>query len=232
MENKKVYGYCRISTSRQNIDRQVRNILEASEDVIIVQEIFTGTKIEGRKELEKLLIKVKEGDTIIFDSVSRFSRDSKEGFALYQDLYKKGINLEFIKEPHINTSVFKQASENQIKKLGTKEDILIDAINQYLLEIVKEQIKIAFNQTEKEVKDLQQRTKEGIQTAKINGKRVGRQIGDKPIYKKTLEAKEQILKHSTDFGGTLKDLEVIKLTGIGKTTYYRIKKELQKNKEI
>ena len=51
----KLYGYCRISTRKQNMERQVRNILAVFPDAIIIREIYTGTKFQGRKELEKLL---------------------------------------------------------------------------------------------------------------------------------------------------------------------------------
>ena len=50
-----IYGYCRISTPTQNIDRQIRNIKAAFPDAHIVQEVYTGTKYQGRKELDKLL---------------------------------------------------------------------------------------------------------------------------------------------------------------------------------
>ena len=89
----KLYGYCRISTRKQNIERQVRNILAVFPDAIIIQEIYTGTKFQGRKELEKLLKIVQTGDTIIFDSVSRMSRNADEGFQLYEGLFRKGIHL-------------------------------------------------------------------------------------------------------------------------------------------
>ena len=52
----KIYGYCRISRKTQSIDRQVRNIRAAYPDAVILQESFTGTKVEGRKEFEKLLM--------------------------------------------------------------------------------------------------------------------------------------------------------------------------------
>lgn len=71
------YGYCRISTGRQNMERQERNIKAAFPDAVVVKEVYTGTKFQGRKELEKLLERVQSGDTIIFDSVSRMSRDSE-----------------------------------------------------------------------------------------------------------------------------------------------------------
>ena len=68
-----IYGYCRISTPRQNLERQVRNIRNNYTDAVIVREIYTGTKVQGRKEFTKLLKKVAKGDTLVFDSVSRMS---------------------------------------------------------------------------------------------------------------------------------------------------------------
>ena len=77
-----IYGYVRVSTDKQNIDRQIRNILAVDASAKIYQEIFTGTKTTGRHEFQKLLNKVQSGDTIIFDSVSRMSRNASEGFEL------------------------------------------------------------------------------------------------------------------------------------------------------
>lgn len=183
------YGYCRVSTQKQNIERQVRNIKNNYDDAVIVQEAYTGTKVEGRKEFNKLLKTVKPGDTIIFDSVSRMSRNAEEGFELYQELFNKGIELIFIKEPHINTETYKKALTNNIKLTGTNVDFILEGVNKYLLALAKEQIKLAFEQSEKEVKDLQQRTKEGIETARLNGKQIGRQEGTKVTTKKSIEAK-------------------------------------------
>ena len=131
-----VYGYCRISTSRQNIDRQIRNIQSAYPDAVIIQEVYTGTKSEGRTQWENLLRTVKPGNTIIFDSVSRMSRNAAEGFETYQELYNKGIELVFLKEPHINTATYKRALSNNISMTGTKTDIILKAINEYLMELV------------------------------------------------------------------------------------------------
>ena len=103
----KVYGYCRISTPKQSIDRQIRNIKKMYPGAFIIQEVYTGTKFQGRKELDKLLKILKQGDTVVFDEVSRMSRNAEEGFTLYKELYEKNINLVFIKEPHINTDTYK-----------------------------------------------------------------------------------------------------------------------------
>lgn len=222
----KIYGYCRISTSKQSIERQHRNILSEYPSVIIVDEVFTGTKIEGRKEFNKLLKQVKTGDTIVFDSVSRMSRNENEGFALYEELFNKGIELVFLKEPYINTETYKNTLNNNIPMTGTEADILLKAMKEYLMAIAKKQIKIAFNQSEKEVKDLHQRTKEGIETARLNGKQIGQKRGAKLVVKKSIQAKNDIIKYSKDFQGNLKDVEVMKLTGLARNTYYKYKKEI------
>ncbi|MBQ8617042.1 MAG: recombinase family protein [Clostridia bacterium] len=222
----KTWGYCRVSTEKQNIERQVRNIYAAYPTATIFREKYTGTRIEGRKKWEQLQKAIKPGDTIVFDSVSRMSRDSEEGFAEYQRLYNAGVHLVFLKEPHINTDTFRKALNNHIAMTGTKTDIILQAINEYLMELAKEQIYIAFSQAEKEVQDLHQRTREGMQTARINGKQIGQMQGAKLITQKSIRAKEEILKHSKSFGGSLNDLDCIKLAGVAKNTFYKYKREL------
>ena len=220
-----LYGYCRISKAKQSIDRQIRNIKAAYPEAFIVQEVFTRTRLD-RPEWKKLLKKIHAGDTIVFDSVSRMSGNAIDGFAAYEELYNKGINLIFIKEPHINTATYKQALENNIKLTGSNVDYILEGVNKYLMALAKEQIRLAFEQSEKEVEDLHQRTREGIQTARLNGKQIGQRQGVKLTTKKSIAAKEIIQKHSKDFGGTLADTEVMKLAGIARNTYYKYKREL------
>lgn len=220
------YGYARISTAKQNIERQIRNIKQSYPDAHIVKEVFTGTKIQSRKELDKLLKQVKEGDKIIFDSVSRMSRNAEDGFKLYEDLYHKGIDLVFLKEPHINTATYKNALESNIEMTGTNVDFILEGINKYLMTLAKEQIRLAFGQAEKEVQDLHQRTKEGIETARLNGKQIGQKQGAKLIVKKAAPAKEQIRKYNKDFGGQLTNQETWELIGISKMTFYKYKREI------
>lgn len=230
----KQYGYCRISTHKQNIERQERNIKAAYPNAVLVSESFTGTKLDGRDKFEKLLRNVKAGDTIIFDSVSRMSRDAEEGFALYSRLHAQGVELVFLKEPQINTATYQQAAENQISGIRTGDsmaDELVEgitaAVNRYMLRLAERQIQLAFEQAEKEVQDLHQRTKEGIETARLNGKQIGQQPGRKLNVKKAIAAKEVIRKHSKDFGGSLTDAELMKQTGICRNTFYKYKKEIK-----
>lgn len=231
----KEYGYCRISTPQQSIDRQERNIQAKYPNAHICKEAYTGTKIEGRKELDKILKIVKPGDTIIFDSVSRMSRDAAGGVALYEQLFNKGVELVFLKEPHINTATYREALQKQIDVTVNTGDTatdtfintIIEALKRFQMDLAKKQIELAFAQAEKEVKDLHQRTAEGIQTARLNGKQIGRKQGDKLNVKKKAPAMEQIRKYSKDFNGTLKDTEVMQLVGLARNTYYKYKAELK-----
>lgn len=228
----KQYGYCRISTAQQSIDRQIRNIKKEYPDAIIVQEIYTGTKFQGRKELEKILKQVKPGDTIIFDSVSRMSRDAAEGFEIYQQLFNEGVELIFLKEPHINSATYRKALQNEVELTGTNVDFILEGVNRYLMALAKEQIMIAFQQAEKEVADLHQRTKEGMETARLNGKQIGQKPGAKLTVKKAIRAKEEIKKYNRDFGGSLNDIDTIKLIGCSRNSFYKYKKELAQELKI
>lgn len=221
-----MYGYCRISNKKQDITRQVRNIKEAYPNAVIIQEAYTGTKID-RPEWSKLYKKVKEADTIIFDSVSRMSRNAEDGFTTYEELYNRGVNLIFLKEPHINTETYKKSLAGLVSMTNTDVDFILEGVNKYLLALAKEQIKIAFQQAEKEVEDLHQRTKEGIETARLAGKKIGKSKGDSWETKKSKATKEIITKHSKDFNGSLADVDVIKLAGVARKTYYKYKKELR-----
>lgn len=155
------------------------------------------------------------------------SRNAEDGFQLYEELFHMGIRLVFLKEPYINTDTYKKALENNVQLTGTNVDFILEGINKYLLSLAKEQIRIAFEQAEKEVLDLHQRTSEGIKTAKLNGKQIGRIKGNKYTTKKEIAAKEIILKNSKDFNGTNTDPEVIKIAGISRNSYYKYKAELK-----
>lgn len=221
-----IYGYARVSTTKQNIERQIRNISAAYPTAIIVEEIFTRTSFD-RPKWNKLMKIVKAGDTIVFDSVSRMSGNADEGVKVYMELFEKGIELVFLKEPHINTCTYKKAMQNNIELTGTTVDFILEGINKYLKALAEEQIRIAFEQSEKEVQDLHQRTKEGIETARLEGKQIGQIKGTKLTTKKSVEAKEIIMKHNADFNGTLSDEETIKLAGISRNSFYKYKKELK-----
>ena len=220
------YGYCRISRKTQTIERQIRNIKKEYQNAIIIQEAYTGTKIH-RPAWDKLFKQLKEGDTLIFDSVSRMSRNAEEGIKTYFELFDRGVSLVFLKEGYINSSVYAENMKDKVQLQGTDEDELFKGINNYFRKLAVKQIRIAFEQAEKEVEDLHQRTREGIETARINGKQIGLPKGTKLTTKKSIESKAIIKRHSKNFEGTLSDTECMKLTGLARNTYYKYKAEIK-----
>lgn len=76
----------------------------------------------------------------------------------------------------------------------------LEGVNRYLMALAKEQIRLAFGQSEKGVADLRQRTKEGIETARLAGKQIGAILGKKIV--------------------------TMRLAGVSKNTYYKYRAEL------
>lgn len=233
------YGYCRISTNKQSLLRQEHKIRKMFPLVHIVSDTYTGTKIAGRQEWNKLYRRIVEQAStkkfrVIFDSVSRFSRNADEGCELYEDLFRRGVTLVFLQEGHINTDVYREALQRQIDifvNTGNKAtdkllNTIIDALNQFVIDLAKEQIRIAFEQAQKEVDDLHQRTREGIETARMKGKQIGQKKGAKLTTKKSKEMKEKIRKMSREFEGNMLDKEVMDILGLARNTYYKYKKEM------
>lgn len=239
-ENEEIIGICRKSRANQNIERQVRNIQNKYPNARIIKITCSGAKVIGYKDFEKVIKEVKENKKnknykLVFDSASRMSRDSEGGCELYEDLFNHNVSIEFLKEPQINTDVFRKTLNNQIElqaKTGNEAtdkliNTVIQALNYYTIALAKEQIKKVFDEAETELKNIHQRTSEGLLTAKLNGKRVGTPKGTKLTTKKSIEAKEIIIKHYKVFGnGTLNATETMKLAGIDKNTFYKYKREL------
>lgn len=159
------------------------------------------------------------------------SRDAQEGSSTYLNLYRRGVELVFLKEPYIDTSTYKRAIQGKIEMTGTDIDLILDGINKYLLRLAEDQIRLAFQQSEKEVQDLHERTREGIKTARLNGKQIGGVKGRKLTTQKSLAAKKDIMKLSRSFNGTLSDADVIRLTGLARNTYYKYKREIKEQGE-
>ena len=229
----KMYAYCRVSTQRQDLQRQIDNITKLYPNAVIYSDKFTGATTD-RPNWNKLHNLLQAGDTVIFDSVSRMSRNAAEGAALYEELYSRGVNLIFLNEPHCNTDTYKQSAAQSIPETGNEiADIYIKATNKVIMILAKRQIEIAFEQAEKERKDICKRVKEGMQSKKKAAAAEGITItyglekGAKLTTKKSIAAKQIILKHCKDFGGSLTDEETAKQAGISRNTYYKYKAELR-----
>lgn len=239
-----IYGYIRISTPKQNLQRQKDNILREVPNALIIEEIYTG-KTMARPKWEKLYNKLVKGDIVYFDEVSRMSRNTEEGFYEYEELYRRGVDLVFLKEQYVSTTTFKNAINNRIESIKTGNAVadklintIFEALNEYSLDIAKENIKQAFEHGQRELEFLGARTKEGLKPIKqkrseeiaLYGKAktpLGRPSGNY-ITKKEIESKKIIKDKSIDFNGTNTDSEVIKLCGISRASFYKYKREVRK----
>ena len=197
-----IYAYCRVSTPHQRLERQITNISSLYPKAQIFREHFTGTT-QSRPVWDKLINQVQKGDTIIFDSVSRMSRNAAEGFQVYKKLYEMRISLIFLNEPLINTSVYENSKSNLLSiNIETGNQAVdeffkgnVRLINDFLMALAEEQIKAAFDQAEKEVTDLHSRISQGMREAKKNGVKIGIPKGTSLTTKKSLSCKSIILKH-------------------------------------
>ncbi len=151
-----VFGYARVSTDAQNLDRQI-DALNSYGVAEILTEKMTGTK-SHRPELDRLLDKVRSGDSIVIESLSRLGRSTKDLLALVELFNKRNINLVSLKE---NVDV----STPTGKLLLT----VLSALCQFERDLTV------------------QRTNEGLKAARARGRKGGRPPIDKKHMEKALK---------------------------------------------
>ena len=139
-----IFGYARVSTQEQNLDRQL-DILKSADVEEIIQEKISGTKAD-RPELLKLLEKLRKRDIILVTDLTRLSRSTKDLFSLVEQIEKKGANIKSLKENWLDTTT------PQGKLMFT----LMAGINQFERDLIS------------------QRTIEGLEAARKRGKFGGR----------------------------------------------------------
>ena len=243
----KVYGYARVSTQHQRLDRQKANILAAYPDVDdIVEEKYTGTTAE-RPEWKRLEEKLAPGDTVVFDEVSRMSREADEGAAIYEKLYNRGVNLVFLKQPLVNTDNYRQAAAKSIAMTGEEiADKFIQTTNEVLVILAKRQIKQAFKQAEDEVDHLHKRVAEGMKASGASstwrtttdeegnerrecvkaGKIAKARTGNTYETKRSKEAKVRIRQMAKAFDGIMTDKDVMETLHLARNSYFKYKREM------
>lgn len=230
----KLYGYARVSTLKQKLERQIDNIKAEFPEAIIVTDKYTGKSID-RPSFTRLLKNLKSGDTVVFDSVSRMSRNAQEGIDLYFELYNKGINLVFLAERHIDTEAYKQALSaagiNVEQSDGTAEGDLINevlsALNKFMKAKASQDITKAFDAAQKEVEEKKRATIGGLEQARLRGVKLGREQGRKYETKKSVAMKQSIREMSKDFDGSMTDKRVMETLKLARNTYYKYKAELK-----
>lgn len=225
----KIYSYVRVSTAKQSLERQKKNIaayLQGESSIQFADE-WTGTTL-NRPNFDKLVKAVDKdidkGDsvTIIFDSVSRMSRNAAEGIEQYFKWLNMGVSLVFLNEHYIDTETYRAAEKSSIPQTGNEiADIYINATNQVLMILAKRQIEIAFNQSQKEVDDLRTRTKQGMATKGAADKIRAARLGQEFVTGQELQIKIAALKKLKVFGGALNQSEFAAAYKVSRMTVYR-----------
>ncbi len=95
-----VVGYARVSSSDQNLDRQLAELGDV--DKLYIEKV-SGRSIDERAELTKMLDFVREGDVIKTKSADRLARSTIDLLTLVRDLGARGVRVEFIDEPMLST---------------------------------------------------------------------------------------------------------------------------------
>ena len=177
-----IFGYARVSTQDQNLERQIDQLKQMNCERIF-QEKITGSKKE-RPELDKLLDQLRTGDNIVVTELTRLSRSVRDLFALVDTIHKKGANLKSLKEPWLDTTT----------PQGKLLFAVFAGVSQFERDLISE------------------RTKDALSSARARGRNGGRP----PKSSKSIEL---ALKMHKDKNYSIS--EIIKATGIGKTTLYR-----------
>ena len=151
-----VFGYARVSTEQQNLDRQLDMLQKYGVD-FIYNEKMTGTK-RNRPELDKLLERLTEGDTVVVESLSRLGRSTKDLIWLMETFNSKGVNLVSLKES-IDTTT----------STGKLLFTLMSAIAQFERDVIAD------------------RTREGLNSARARGRKGGRPRTDSDKLRKAIK---------------------------------------------
>lgn len=159
---KKTYGYARVSTREQHLDRQVRALLDCGvneRDIITDKASGTTLEREGYQALKRTMLR--EGDTLVIKSLDRLSRNKEH---IMQELH-------WFREHHIFVRVIDLPTT--MIELASGQEWVFEMINNILIEVLA-------SIAEQERLTIRQRQAEGIAAAKARGAHLGRPSADYP----------------------------------------------------
>ena len=219
-------SYMRISTKeerqKQKFNRQEKALAQYAKENDIVfaveyREDESGKSFDNRKEWMKLESLAREGDTIVFKDISRFTREALNGYDKYMELMRKGIELVFIDNPTVSTAYIKE-----LLHVAEQQDL----VSQVSLEsTIKLLLIVELNRVEQERLILSKRTKDGLSSSE---KKPGRTIGK--LDKMSEELREDILKFLSQNVGskTITIAELLKKHNITRNTFVKYAKIVSK----
>ena len=193
-----LYGYARVSSHDQNLDRQIISLLNASVEKNNIKLDKLSGKDTKRPELQNLLSNLKENDTVVITSLDRLSRKYDDCISLWNTITKeKKANIKVLNFELLDTT-------------ARKDNLTGAFISDLVLQIIAYVSEIERN-------NIKERQREGIAIARAKGKFKGRKKLMTELQ--FLHQYEKILKNICSVNQLCKEL------GITKTTYYRYYKE-------
>lgn len=198
MDNRdnRVYGYARVSTKEQNLDRQLDALAGqgiAERDIITDKESGKDLDRKGYRLLKDGLLR--RGDTLVVKSLDRLSR-SKEDIKQELEFFKaNGIRLKVIDLP------------TTMADFPEGQEWVQDMINNILIEVLS-------TMAEQERLTTRRRQAEGIAAAKSRGAYLGRPRAQKPANWDDVIAQWR--------AGKITATEAIRRTGMKRTTFYKL----------
>ena len=198
-EEKRMYGYARVSSKEQNLDRQLVKLTEYGvnpRDIICDKQSGKDFNRQGYKQLKEQLLR--SGDTLVVSEIDRLGRNLNDIRKEYSDLCEMGVNIQFLDNPMISTC--------------EKSDIEKQVISSVLFELMG-------YFAEKERLKIHQRCAEGIANAKRNGVKFGRPQVPKPPEWDTVYKRWR--------SGEITAVKAMQILGLKRSTFYRFAKEEQ-----
>lgn len=202
---KKIYGYARVSTKEQNLDRQIEALKEFGvdeRDIITDKASGKNFNREGYITLKNSLLR--KGDTLVIKELDRLGRDMEQIKEEWQELQANEVNIIVLDTPILNTE--------------GKTDLEKKLISNIVFELLS-------YMAEKERAKIRQRQREGIQALrdKNGGKAKGRPKIETPEnFKEEYENWKR---------GKQTAIETFKKLGLSKAKFYRLVKELEGEEE-
>lgn len=194
------FGYIRVSTKEQKLDRQYEALLPyVTDEKFIYSDKASGKDME-REGFQNLLKAMREGDTLYIKSIDRLGRNKEQIKAYLEYLKKEGIRLKIIDMP------------TTMQNRPPEEDWILDMVNNILIEVYT-----TLAQQERDL--IKQRQKEGIKSAKGKGKHLGRPILELPKHW------ESLYKQWKE--GSIMSIEFMARVDMKKATFYKKVKEYE-----
>lgn len=195
----RIYGYARVSTKEQSLDRQIVALQEQGiqeRNIIIDKASGKDLNRMGYQALIHTLLR--QGDTLVIKSLDRLSRNKYDIKKELERFKEKGIRLRVLDLP------------TTMLDFPEEQEWILDMVNNILIEVLG-------TIAEQERNAIRQRQAEGIAVAKANGIKLGRPPMEKPENWNEVIAEWK--------AGRITATKAMELTGIKRTSFYKLVKQ-------